>query len=330
MTRDFSLKTSIYLSYSLIVILFFATLSQTYSHTIPLRIAGKVPKTIDSQHVSEKFRTLSQKIAPHFSSPSQKPIVIYYTDSFNPLLYNYHLPEWGGAALVTPDSIIINVNRYHLIGPDLQTVTMHELIHALLVRAYPDLHIPRWFHEGCALFFSGDISFTSKVQLSRAVFTGSLVAMSDIDSVNLFSSSQAQTAYAQSQAAVAFLIRHYGLDIVPKILHTAQEERDFSKGIYLSLGLTPQELYTLIRTHISKRYGLQFIIGDMFFLWFGILILSIIGFFVRRVQNKRRLIQMASEEDEEIPERLATYPPPKKDIFIQKKNANEKESGDDS
>jgi len=71
-----------------------------------------------------------------------------------------------------------------LSGMDAGRVTVHELVHIVLARAYGSVPVPRWFHEGLAMTLSGELLFEEQVVISRALFTHQLLPFDTIEKVN--------------------------------------------------------------------------------------------------------------------------------------------------
>ncbi|MBD3319460.1 MAG: hypothetical protein GF350_00015 [Chitinivibrionales bacterium] len=261
-------------------------------------IEGPSPVTINKWELQADYAEIYSRLAPG-RKIDRTPLTIRFYKSREVSGVRPLLPEWGGGGAVGTDLIIIPVDKDPFLNQSFIQVAFHEMVHIVLNRAYPSLHIPRWFHEGVALSLSGDLAINEHVIISWALFIRNLVALADIDSVNLFTRSRANLAYCQSRQAVQLLIRTYDIDIIPEILVSAKQHQDFWKGVHDTLGLTRKEFARLAREDLHKRYSLLFVFADTYLVWFGIIVLFIIAVFVTRFRNRKKLESITESENYE-------------------------------
>ena len=56
--------------------------------------------------------------------------------------------------------------RLPAVGRGLRQVFLHEMVHALLFQTVTETWLPTWFHEGCAMRWSGEWRFSDTVSLA--------------------------------------------------------------------------------------------------------------------------------------------------------------------
>ncbi|MBD3344482.1 MAG: hypothetical protein GF401_05415 [Chitinivibrionales bacterium] len=261
-----------------------------------IRFEGPAPTNINRLEVQARYAELYKMVAPS-QEIDRSPLVIRFYNKRSRAETKKLLPEWGGGGAVGDDLIVIPVDSKPFLNQSFTQIIYHELVHILLKRAYPSVDIPRWFHEGIALSLSGELSINEHVVISRAIFTGSLVDLDHIDSVNMFSKTRADLAYCQSHQAVQLLIRTYGMEVIPEILGAAKPKGDFERGMYGVLGLTEKEFEKIAEKDLQKRYSFVFIIADTYLLWAGIMLLFIVGLVVTRIRNRKKLEEIGDSED---------------------------------
>jgi hypothetical protein len=263
-----------------------------------LQFEGAIPPDINTATMTAEYYRIYRMVAPR-QRPDPAPLrIVYYTKKSDENFDNV-LPEWGGGGAIGGNLIVIPTAIRPFLEQSFGQVTRHELVHAVLARAYPGLEIPRWFHEGVAMTLSGEIGFQENVVVSAAIFTGSLMSLASIDSVNNFGRNRADLAYCQSHLAVLFLIDQYGIDIVPDLLIMARKTGSFWNGVHAVLSLMPPEFEGLYRKDISSRFQLAFVFADYYVFWVAIALLFLVAAGVAIVRKQKKLAQMAREEKED-------------------------------
>lgn len=286
----------------ILTILFFGLL-----HAVPLRITGTVPVSIDTLFLSSQFTRIERALRSD-SSESILPVHILFYRTSELRKIGIRLPEWGGGGALGKDTIILPIDKQGAFyGEDISKIIQHELVHIALARAYGNLRIPRWFHEGLAMTLSGEISFEQQVQLSRAIVTRKLVSLDSMEYLNRLSRWRAEVAYSQCQFAVQFLIDLYGRDLLPELLEVSHRTRRFESACVAVFGLTTFELQKLLDKKMEERYRILFLIGDYSLVWLGIFVLSIVAFVVTLLRNRKKKRQL--DEEESLGEEQATDDP---------------------
>ncbi len=263
----------------------------------PLHFEGVVPPDVDMAAMNTEYYRIYRIVAPR-KRPDRTPLRIVYFSHGSPENFDRALPEWGGGGTIGGNLIVIPTSAKPFMEQSFAQVTRHELVHAVLARAYPSLYIPRWFHEGLAMTLSGEISLQENVDISKAIFTNRLMPLSSIDSVNDFGRNRADLAYSQSHLAVLFLIGHYGIDVIPGILGSAERTGSFWNGVSAELSLDPAEFELLARKDLTARYEFVFLFADSYAFWIAVVVLFLIAFAVTAVRKQQKLALMAQEEKE--------------------------------
>jgi hypothetical protein len=263
-----------------------------------LQFEGIIPPGVDKGVMTAEYFRIYRAVAPR-QRPDPRPLrIVYYSEKSEENFDNV-LPEWGGGGAIGSSLIVVPTAFKPFLDQSFSQVTRHELVHAVLNRAYPSVDIPRWFHEGVAMTLSGELGFQENVVVSKAIFTGRLMQLSSIDSVNNFGRNRADLAYSQSHLAVLFLIDQYGMDVIQEILILARKTGSFWGGLHAALSLTPYEFEGLYRKDISSRFQLAFVFADYYAFWIAIVALFLVAFGVTIVRRRKKLAQMEKEENED-------------------------------
>jgi hypothetical protein len=272
-----------------------ASSSAEPAREVSVNLRGRVPLSVTAPFVKEHYGRIWRAVAPGLPLDTSAITLVYYGRADGRKL-GVRLPEWGGGGAIGKDTVIVPVDRAPLADMDVNRVTVHELVHVVLDRAYGRLPIPRWFHEGLAMTLSGELSFGEQVALSRAIFTRRLIPLDSIELVNRFDASGAALAYSESHLAVGYMIDKYAIDGIPELLAAVRAEGSFDAALGSVFGLAAAEFEALARNHFAHEFRFMFLIGDTWLFWMPASLFVIAGFIAVRLRNARRKRQMGEQE----------------------------------
>ena len=272
------------------------------SSSADILLQGSVPAGINSSSLTSEYYRIYRIIAPE-KRPDRSPLTILYFTKSHSHKTGFGLPEWGGGGAIGDSLIIIPVDFKPFLKQSFPQITVHELVHIVLARAYPGVAIPRWFHEGAAMLLSGELSWEESVTVSKAIFLGRLMPLASIDSVNSFKRSRADLAYSQSHLAALFLVEQYGIMVLPDILRAALKSRNFQAGFFEAIGLNLREFEDMVRKYITSRYQFVFFVTDSYMWWVLIAFLFIAAFIATTIRKRKRAAAMEEAERLEIEKR---------------------------
>jgi hypothetical protein len=294
-----------FLSVAFSLAIFFAIVVPSRGEII---LQGNIPVDINNSSLLSEYYRIYRILAPE-KRPNKSPLkIVYYTKSHAHAM-GFVLPEWGGGGAIGDSLIIIPVDFKPFLEQSFRQITVHEIVHIILARAYPSFEIPRWFHEGAAMLLSGELSFEENATVSKAIFLGRLMSLMSIDSVNSFKRNKADLAYSQSHLAALFLVDHYGMTVLPDILREARKSRDFKAGMLDAIGLTMREFEEMVEKYIASKYRFVFFVTDSYLWWALIALLFIVGFIATTIRNRKRAAAMEEEERLEMEKNQTTESP---------------------
>jgi hypothetical protein len=268
------------------------------SFAVSLRISGPLPAGADASGLQASYDSLFMLLKPG-GPPDQDTLTLIFTAE--PLDRDFGLPEWGGGGALGRDTIVVSARQRPFLEMSLLRVTLHEMVHIALKRAYPSAPLPRFMHEGLAMLLSGEVAMEEHVVVSKAIFSRSLLALGSIDSVNLFPRARADLAYGQSHLAVSFFTREYGMKTLPELLSAAEKEGSFDKGLYEAYGLTFPEAEKMIREDLIQRYRLVFLFADTYLFWVCTALMFLVAVAVVKIRNRRKMREMEENEGGQTP-----------------------------
>ena len=237
-----------------------------------------------------------------YSGPPIANIIISGSeDEYNQFTGNL-MPEWSqGSTDYEKSRIVLKSPSFTGVRvSELTRTVIHELTHFLTGAVAPPGAVPRWFNEGTAMYLGGEETFRSKINISAAIYTESLISLNEIEFVMTFSSDRANLAYAESRAALEYLIKINEENTIKLILAELYLNKSFDSAFTEVTGMDLIDFEIEFRTEIRQRYKYYFLaaVGD--YIWFlipGLFILAYLAVKIRNMQTIRRW-RIEEEQDE--------------------------------
>jgi hypothetical protein len=212
-----------------------------------------------------------------------------------------NFPDWGIAAAIPEQNLIVlkSPAKYGYL-PDVAKVITHELAHIYLGNKVHRRDLPRWLDEGFAMYMAEEWRWSLDLSMSKAVFTGSILNLAEIDSVNSFNSPKAHLAYLESFLAISYFIQQYGEDNFRKLIYFLAGGKDINSALTQTIGLNHQQFSDEFRGYLKKKYSWISFFGESLFLWLLLAFLIIVFYLMKRFRTKK-IIKSWEEEEESWP-----------------------------
>lgn len=209
-------------------------------------------------------------------------------------LFGGRLPDWGvGVALPGGRVVAVDHARLPAVGRGLHEVFLHEMTHALIMRAAGDAAVPAWLHEGLAMRLSGEWRFTDTVSLA---LEGRVPDLSDLRGPFPGGLHRATRAYLTSELAVDRLFDEHGPDVVRRVLAGARETGDFREAFAAVTGAPLEVFENRFAASMELRFGWLVMLTRWPSLFVLLAVVLAIGALVRVAGNRRRLAAMPDDE----------------------------------
>lgn len=159
----------------------------------------------------------------------------------------------AGLALLDQDRVVVQVN-----GPGaLQTseVVRHELAHIALHALSGDAMLPRWYHEGVAMYLAGEATYERLKEQAGAAAFGELDSLGQLNhGFNNDNQVAAERAYAVSAGFVRFAVVRAGDRRAILELHARlRGGLDFPAAFTATFGMSPDSLYSVYAAQIGQH-----------------------------------------------------------------------------
>jgi len=204
------------------------------------------------------------------------------------------IPIWSvGVAYPDLSLIIIKSPRAQKKGHiDIAKVFKHELTHIILGRAFKGRKkVPRWLHEGLAMYISREWNFSRVSVMTRAVLTNTLIPLSSITHSFPREAERAALAYSESFYLISFLISKYGKDDFHRFIKVYSGGSDLKSALLGVYGIKWENFEGKWKNYLKIRFSWIPIFTSTTTLWFLVTMLFILGYL-----KKRRLKRLKFEE----------------------------------
>lgn len=212
-------------------------------------------------------------------------------------------PHWGGAC-ANPEArlIVLKSPRWGDIGRDDSGATVrHEMTHLGVGILRRGKWIPTWLEEGLAVVQSGlprglAEGTGSQMSISRALHTGSLIDLDDLEGLHGYGSMSAELAYLEAESAVRFFLERYGRVAMIQLLTHVGRGVDFHTAFDRVSGGGWYRFEDDWRAWLKENSGGYFLLDFASWLWLGIILLAGVAWLVRHLRA-RRILETWQEED---------------------------------
>jgi tetratricopeptide (TPR) repeat protein len=201
--------------------------AQTARGHFVLRYEGAQPRPALIEDLlsalERQFEDLTRDLG---SSPSAAIVVtLYRGEQFSEVT---RAPSWAGA--VNDGKLRVPFGDVPALTPQIEAVLRHELTHSFVRAAAPNC--PTWLNEGLAQYEEPRSSAAFAARLAEQLQSGQATPLRELEGSFLgLSSEQAQTAYAESLAAVEYLRSAYGLTGLQHILGALANGEDADEAL---------------------------------------------------------------------------------------------------
>jgi len=200
------------------------------------------------------------------------------------------VPEWGvGVALLGSRTIVMRQPENLIVSPEFKRILIHEAAHLGLDVASGYRWVPRWIHEGFAMWQSQEWRLGQDVLLAKALVTGSFIPLSELDEVNQFHRAKAGLAYTESFLALNFFVDEFGRQGFVEFVTLLREGTPFTESFFRATGLSYWEFQKLFESYAKHKYHILFVLTDPSILWFLLVLLFVMAFIWKKRQNRKRL-----------------------------------------
>jgi hypothetical protein len=165
-------------------------------------------------------------------------------------------PEWAnGIAFARYGVAVLKSPRFDRDRGDLAQTAAHEAVHLMLEQGARNADIPVWFNEGLSQFLAGQQVYLDIHMLARAVFSGRLLSLWDIQHLLSMNSGTAHLGYAQSLVAVEYLHERYGDGGLSNLVSEMRRGKEIEAAFALLFSRTTAQFEREYLVMLKERYS---------------------------------------------------------------------------
>lgn len=208
------------------------------------------------------------------------------------------VPHWGAAvALSDRNIVLLKSGRWASVRNDWSSLLSHELAHLAVHNLSRGFPIPRWLNEGIAVSVSGELNITQRSEIARALLTGKVFALDELEDLHSFSGNEARQAYSQAVLAVDYFRERFGGSAMVLLLNQLGRGHPFDGAFQTATGESFAGFEKKWRRHLWKHYFYYILLGINSWIWGFILVLVMVAVIVVRRRNRRTHRRWEAEED---------------------------------
>lgn len=253
-------------------------------------IAGEVKNHLESSY---------QEISSFLGDTLTEVVSVHVVDSDEEFrsMVGGGFPDWGiGCAVPSRNTIILKSPLHFNYQRPFSELVAHELAHIFLGNLAKGAELPRWLDEGFAMHQSREWRMGQDIAVARAVLTGSLLRLSEIESVNAFREKKAQLAYTESFLAVSYLADEYGEEVIRELVDHLASPTSIDLAFLKTIGTNYLTFQLEFEKYIKSRYSWISFFGDTLLLWVALAFLVVFFYLAKRRHTKKILEKWESEE----------------------------------
>ncbi len=203
----------------------------------------------------EVLATLEQQyneISSDLNLQLSEPVIVFlYTEeAFQDVT---QAPGWAGA--INDGKLRIPVQGLTSVTPELRRVLKHELTHSFIVQKAAG-RCPVWLNEGLAQWEEGKNLSRFGAALAEHYAADRFIPLRNLEgSFMVTDTASAALAYAESLAAVDYLVRTNGMGDVERLLERLPRATSFEAAMRETLRLDYQELDENLKKYLADKFG---------------------------------------------------------------------------
>ncbi len=253
-----------------------------------------------TSEVESILKSSYQEISSSLQETIEGEIEVFVADNEKQFMSQTggRFPDWGiGFAYPGKNLIVIKSPYKFSYNKSISEILPHELAHILLNKKAEQRHLPRWVDEGFAMQKSKEWRIGQDLAVAKALLTGSLVPLSEIESLNTFKRSKAELAYTESFLAVSYFLSEYREENFNNFIDYIGEGKRWDEAFILATGSDFTGFQKEFEQYLKKRYQFIAILGDTLLFWFGLAFLLVLLYVMKKRRTKKILKRWEKEEE---------------------------------
>lgn len=202
-------------------------------------------------------------------------------------------PKWAAGLSFSNRATVVVANKPGAQGmSEVDATFRHELAHVAVDIAAKGKTVPRWFHEGFAVWHAQEWNADKSEMLSRSAAANTLIAFGDLETGFPDHHNTASLAYAQSFHFVRDLSERHGTNVYANIFQNMENGDSFHKAFRRVTGESVPVAEGRWRQTLKNASSVWSLFMDGMLIFFGASILFLVAWRTRKTRAARKLASM--------------------------------------
>lgn len=197
------------------------------------------------------------------------------------------------------NTIYIRNPRDNLKFGNLRQIILHEYIHSYVFNYFSNA--PLWFHEGMAVYFSGDFGENRELGLVRNYLLGNTRPLDQMRYQYPENKLEWESFYSKSALAVRYLYIHKRAAFY-SLWQNSLPHRKFNAAFLQSFKYRQDDFSNFFEEYCQTHLKSQVLLALSGMIWLIFPLIFLAGYLRRRRLMKKKLAEMEAEEREELTE----------------------------
>lgn len=258
--------------------------------------------SIIAQNIIESFSKILFQFQKKIGQYPDLPVEIILTE--NDSTYLHHIKKVSSIIEFSnahynrkTGQIFIRNPRNQKNFVQLDQILLHEYIHHFIHNQWPDA--PLWFHEGMAVYFSGDLTFDRELNFIKNYLFGNTSTLNQMKYRYPENRIQWEAFYAKSALAVKYLYQKKRNEFYQ--LWNYSDNRSFEYSFRLSFLMKTEDFSNAFEKYSADHFKMEMLLASSSILWGFLPFILLIGWIRRTIKNrkiKKEWIDENSDDDE--------------------------------
>lgn len=177
----------------------------------------------------------------------------------------------------------------------LQRILLHEYIHHFIFCFWRDA--PLWFHEGMAVYFSGDMGFDREFNFARNYVLGNSRPLTMMQYNYPKNRIEWESFYAKSGLAVKYLYNKKRVEFY-RLWDYAKLNLNFEFAFRKAFFMRTSEFSRYFENYAKTHFRTEILLASTGMVWSILPLVLIIGVIRKKIKNKKKIREWQEEENE--------------------------------
>ncbi|MCF7793671.1 MAG: hypothetical protein K9N09_08980 [Candidatus Cloacimonetes bacterium] len=175
----------------------------------------------------------------------------------------------------------------------LQRILLHEYIHHFISKFYKNA--PLWFHEGMAVYFSGDMGFDREFNFAKNYVLGNSRPLALMAYSYPKNRIEWESFYAKSGLAVKYLYNKKRVEFY-RFWDFSRRDGSFESAFRKAFLMSTSEFSKYFEDYAKSHFRTEILLASTGMIWSILPLFLIIGVIRKKIRNRKRIKEWEEED----------------------------------